>query len=85
MSTTDVTPPIFDDLHRPEEFQRKNERIFPSQGSIRWFMRTNKPTLTQRGAIVEVAGKTLIRGQRFIEVACEIGAQRAARRLKAAA
>lgn len=81
-ATTASTPPSphFDDLHRPEAVQVANSHIFPSLSSLTWFLRVNRAELLEAGAIVELAGRTLLRGSAFIAKALDIGARRAAAR-----
>jgi hypothetical protein len=69
--------PRFHDLYRPEALQAANPHVFPSVASLLWFARMNRAELLKAGAIVEIAGRNLLCGSKFIEVAMQIGARRA--------
>jgi len=51
--------------------------VFPSETSIKWFIRNNKIKLLETGAVLKLAGRTLIDMDRFDKVVCEIGIQTA--------
>lgn len=73
-------PPHFDDLYRPEALAAANPHVFPSVASLLWFERVNRTELLAAGAIVELAGRKMLHGPRFVTAALEIGARRAAAR-----
>jgi hypothetical protein len=74
---SDDGTPRFGDLYRPEALQAANPHVFPSVGSLLWFERVNRAELLEAGAIVEIAGRKMLRGSVFVEKALEIGANQA--------
>lgn len=77
--------PHLDDLFRPDALQAANPHVFPSVASLLWFERVNRAELLAAGALVELAGRKMYRGSVFVAKALEIGARRAAARVKAPA
>ena len=47
--------------------------IFPSETSIRWFIRKNKQKLIETGAVLTLAGRTLLDIDVFDKMVCQIG------------
>lgn len=47
--------------------------IFPSETSIRWFIRKNKRKLIETGAVLTLAGRTLLDIDVFDKMVCQIG------------
>lgn len=86
MSTTQgASAPQFENLYRPEALQSANPHVFPSVSSLLWFERLNRAELIEAGAVVELGGRKLLHGPKFIDAALAIGARRAAARSKGAA
>lgn len=77
---SDDGTPRFSDLYRPQALQTANPHVFPSLGSLLWFERMNRAELLEAGAIVEIAGRKMLRGSVFVAKALEIGARRAQQR-----
>jgi hypothetical protein len=51
--------------------------IFPSETSLRWFIRKNKQKLLERGAVLRLAGRTLVDIETFDKMVCQIGIESA--------
>jgi hypothetical protein len=51
--------------------------IFPSESSLRWFIRKNKKKLLGTGAVLILAGRTLIDIDAFDKMVCQIGIESA--------
>lgn len=51
--------------------------IFPSETSIRWFIRKNKQKLLETGAVLTLAGRTLVDIDVFDRLVCQIGIESA--------
>lgn len=49
--------------------------VFPSAGSLEWFIRKNKALLTSKNALVSPTGRTLINPKVFDLIVLEIGCQ----------
>lgn len=52
-------------------------KAFPTEDSVRWFVRRNRDALTSTGAVIIITGRMLYHPGRFKQAAVEIG-QRAA-------
>jgi hypothetical protein len=60
MATTDVTalvPLIAIQGSRGKSFQSLRAHLFPSEASIRWFVRSHKTALVHAGALVMLRGR----------------------------
>ena len=57
---------------------------FPTRHSLEWFLHRNRDQLTERGALILVAGRLQFHPARFQEAVVEIGRQAAAGISKAA-
>lgn len=72
-----ANPPHFAQLRSAlvawEEYRAANAHIFPSAESWRWFFRQHKGELTQRGAVVFLAGKLLVKPEVMAAALEEIG------------
>lgn len=63
------------------EYREQNQRLFPSEGSLQWYVRQHKQGLAKAGAILLHAGRWYVRADRFNEYVETIAAAAA---LKAA-
>ena len=62
-------------LVTPTDYQSAGRgHVFPSATSLQWFMRVHRRELVQRGAVVKIAGRTLIDGERMDAAALAVGA-----------
>lgn len=64
-------------LQQLEAFQQANAHIFPSVPSLRWFCSQHRAELIDAGAVLELAGRTLVNAPIFAESALAIGARTA--------
>jgi hypothetical protein len=62
------------------EYQQQRQAIFPSQDSLRWFIRQHHHELVEQRALLMPAGKKLIAPSNFDRVVVEVGARLAASR-----
>lgn len=62
------------------DYQRANQNVFPSEASLRWFIRRNRPGLLESGALVMLCGRWMIHGPNFTERVMEIARDSASRR-----
>jgi len=53
------------------------KQAFPTEDSVRWFVRRNRDALAASGAVIIITGRMRFHAQRFKQAAVEIG-QRAA-------
>lgn len=66
--------------HRPvclQTYQRLNSEAFPTEQSLKWFIRRNREELVETGALVMPAGKKLAVVDRFDQVVQQVGERRA--------
>ena len=68
------------DLLLLAEYREHRSRVFPSDESLRWFIRSNHAELTRRKALVMPAGRKLINPPEFDQAVLDIGARKAAGR-----
>jgi hypothetical protein len=51
--------------------------VFPSETSLKWFIRKNKQKLLGTGAVLILAGRTLVDIDAFDKMVCQIGIESA--------
>lgn len=56
-----------------DEYRAANAHIFPSAESWRWFVRQHRDTLVQSGALLFLAGKSLVQPHAMSTAIEEIG------------
>jgi hypothetical protein len=54
-------------LKRPKDYRIGREHVFPSDGSLEWYMRARRPELERAGALVRVGGIWYVHAPRFDE------------------
>lgn len=59
------------------EFQEQRQRLFPSQGSLQWYLRSHKPGLVDAGALLMHAGKWWVSPAHFDQYILSAGAKAA--------
>lgn len=52
-------------LKRPAEYREPRGNIFPSEGSLAWFIRKNRPELVRAGALVRIGGQVFVNEPKF--------------------
>lgn len=57
----------------PDYLAEGRTHVFPSVGSLQWFIRNNKKLLLEKGALVRPTGKTLIVSSLFDEIVLQVG------------
>ena len=62
-------------LQSLEEYRKSRSHIFPSYGSIQWFIRQNREALVQHNALSYPTRKLLIHATAFDEAVLAIGQQ----------
>lgn len=65
-------------LQRFADYRVGREAVFPSDESLRWFIRRYRPQLVEAGALTRPTGAWLVRAAAFDQVVAEVGARRAA-------
>lgn len=58
------TPPLAG-LQRYRTYRQGREHVFPSDGTLEWFCRTQRDKLTRCGALVKVGGLWFINAPKF--------------------
>lgn len=53
-------------------------KTFPTEDSVRWFVRRNRDALVERGALIVITGRMRFHAERFKQAAVEIGQKAAA-------
>lgn len=66
-------------LMLPQQYRSSRQHMFPSDGSLQWYVRRHRTALVSAGAILLIAGRTHIDEQRFDAFALEQGKQDAKR------
>lgn len=72
------------ELLTPAEYRAARQRIFPSEGSLDWYVRQHRPALIAAGALLMIAGRWKICATKFDACVLEAGAQAAQRQRVAA-
>lgn len=71
-----ATPRLVD-LYDQQDFQHANEHVWPSMDSFKWFVRRHRARLSASGALLQIAGRNLIRGEAFLAETLRIGQDQA--------
>lgn len=79
-----MEPTALSDVRRLPDYRERRTHIFPSDGSLTWFVRQHKARLVEAGALVMLAGQWHAHESKFDAAVLAIG-QDAAGRAKAAA
>jgi hypothetical protein len=64
-------------LKSPDEYRADRAHIFPSPGSLEWFVRRHRERLIDKGALLVIAGRTQIDPSAFDQTVLEVGASEA--------
>lgn len=72
------------ELLTPAEYRAARQRIFPSGGSLEWYVRQHRPALIAAGALLMIAGRWQICVSKFDAYVLQAGAQAAQRQRVAA-
>lgn len=67
-------------LVRLEEYQEARKHIFPSKGSLEWYLRQHRDELIAAGALLKIAGQWHAQLGRFDTTVLELGTRAAQRR-----
>lgn len=59
-----------------QDYQRANANVFPSRGSVEWFVRQHKLNLIEARAIYIITRRTLLHAQRFNAYVLKVGERR---------
>ena len=62
------------------EFRAARAHIFPSEGSLQWYMRQNRLELIRAGALLVIAGRHFIQAEPFDAYVVSAGSAAAASR-----
>jgi hypothetical protein len=58
-------------------YREKRQHIFPSQGSLDWFLRTHRSKLARTGALLMLAGRWFVAPEEFDAYVLTVGAANA--------
>lgn len=72
MSTIDVLK-----LAPLSEYRAQRQHIFPSQPSLDWYLRKNRPGLVENGAMLLLAGRWFVNAERFDAYLLQAGTEAA--------
>jgi len=68
---------VVTELKTPSDYRAEGRTtVFPSAGSLDWFIRKNKVILTSKNALVAPTGRTLINPRIFDLIVLEVGSQK---------
>jgi hypothetical protein len=56
-----------------EQYRASREHVFSSPTSVEWFIRMNRSTLAERGALFLIAGRRMINPAAFDAVVLSVG------------
>lgn len=68
MSTPDIN-----DLQLLHEYRAARLRLFPSESSAAWYVRTHRDRLVSAGALLKIANRTFVHPERFDQVVLDAG------------
>lgn len=73
-----TTEPSLSELQPPPQYRASGrEHIFPSPGSLDWFIRRERERLVKAGALRLIAGRWMVVPSAFDRVVLEVGLQAA--------
>jgi len=75
---TEAASSALDRLVTPDEYQARRSRIFPSQTSLRWYLRVHRTSLIERGALIRIAGRLMLDSPALDRAVIEIAASASA-------
>lgn len=58
-------PRAVDHLKLPPQYRDTRQHMFPSEGSLQWYIRQHRDALVKSGAILIIAGRIQIHAERF--------------------
>lgn len=67
------------ELRRLPEYRQRREHVFPSDGSLTWFVRQHRARLVKAGALVMLGGQWHAHEPKFDSTVLEIGQEAAER------
>ncbi len=59
------------------DYRERRQRLFPSEGSLQWYLRQHKQGLAHAGAILLIAGRWYINAEKFDQYLMEAGQAKA--------
>lgn len=74
-------PNALGDLCRPAEYRQRREQVFPSAGSMEWYLRTNRAALVDSGALLLHAKQWFVVPEKFDGFVLERAQHEARRKL----
>ena len=75
--------PALSELEKLPAYRERREHVYPSRGSLEWFVRLHKQELVEAGAILKVMGQWFAVPDRFDAYVVADGARAAQRRIGA--
>lgn len=60
-------------LQTPADYQQGRQHLFPSAGSLQWYMRRKRDSLVSAGALLLIAGRWMVAPEVFDRVVLEAG------------
>jgi hypothetical protein len=69
MSAAQSNTDLFDRLRHWKDFRKTASHLFPTDDSLRWFMRSHEQALADAKAVLKLGRGTFIDGDRFRAVA----------------
>lgn len=76
MNLTELPP--LDEYVELQDLLGSVRPAFPTEDSVRWFVRRNRDALVKRGALIIITGRMRYHPARFAQAAVEIGQKAAA-------
>ena len=69
------TQTLVSELQAPADYRTTRQHLFPSQGSLDWFIRRERGRLVKAGALRLIAGRWLVAPEAFDLMVLEVGQQ----------
>lgn len=63
-------------------YREQRQRLFPSDGSLQWFLRQNRAALINAGALLLIAGRYQVDADKFDAYVLTVGAEAAKKQLE---
>jgi len=67
-----ITPSLFERIRPWKEFRNSAKHLFPTDDSLRWFLRTNGRALEEAGALLKLGRGVYIDPEQFKSVALSL-------------
>ena len=78
-------PSALAQIKLPPDYRQSRQPIFPSDGSLQWYIRQHREALASRGAVLMIRGSLHVHEDKFDSYVVEAGQDEARRKISSLA